>query len=72
VNGHQLSLIEVAWMTGSDGQRSFRSAPWEAQTGHLQTVSVAAQFVRKRSFRIDPIHREHSWRGRDSGVEMKV
>jgi hypothetical protein len=43
-----------------------------AVTGHLQTVSVAAQFVRKRSFRIDPIHREHSWRGRDSGVEMKV
>jgi hypothetical protein len=43
-----------------------------AACGHLQTVSVAVQFVRKRSFRIDPIHRAHSWRGRDSGVEMKV
>jgi hypothetical protein len=40
--------------------------------GHLQTVGVAAQLVRKRSFRIDPIHRAHSWRCRDSGVEMKV
>jgi hypothetical protein len=40
--------------------------------GQLHPVSLAAQIAWKRSFRIDPIHRAHSWRGRDSGVEMKV
>ena len=42
---------------------------WKAfHNGQVQTVSVAAQFARKRSVRIDPFHRAHSWRRRDSDV----
>jgi len=44
--------------------RSLRPRRSTGAIGHLQTVSVVAQFVRKRSFRIDPFHRAHSWRGR--------